>query len=72
MLPEGVQFGMAGGLKSIFYMTLKAQILFSFLPFGFAGTKMGFFYILLIFNAAEMFLSRGEIQTMRTEKLCSR
>lgn len=42
MLPEGVQIGMAGGLKSIFYMTLKAQILFSYLPFGFAGTKMLF------------------------------
>lgn len=29
------------------------------------------FCILVIFNAAEMFLSRGEIQTMQTERLYS-
>ena len=67
---RGVQFRMAGVSKIHILYDLKSPNFVFFRAISVSRDKNAF-CILVIFNGAEMFLSRGEIQTMQTERLYS-
>lgn len=69
MLPGGVQFGLAGGLKSIFRVTLKPKICFPLPLLCFRRAKMAFAFRWCLCSGDA--LVQREIQTMQAARLRS-